>query len=210
METAPTMAIPADAAVHAEAPNPTLGALFAGFFSIGISGFGGVLPWARRMIVEQRHWLEPGDFTDVLSLCQFLPGPNIVNVSICVGSRFRGVTGAIAAFAGLMAAPMVIVMALGALYARYGDAPAVRHAFGGIASAAAGLVLSMAFKMAWPLRRQAMALGFVAIVFVAIAVLRLPLIYVLLGLSPVSIATAWFVPRHMGAVTKVGSKGPAK
>jgi len=72
---------------------PTIGALFAGFFSIGICGFGGVLPWARRMIVEQRRWLTAAEFTDLLALCQFLPGPNIINLSVALGSRFRGPRG---------------------------------------------------------------------------------------------------------------------
>jgi len=69
---------------------PTVGELFRGLLSIGIIGFGGVLPWARRMVVEQRRWLTPAEFTDLLGLCQFLSGPNIVNFATAVGSRFRG------------------------------------------------------------------------------------------------------------------------
>src|SRR5438552_10156123 len=91
--------------------------LFVGFLKIGLSGFGGVLPFARRMLVEQQHWLSELEFLDVLSLSQFLPGPNIVNVSIIIGRRFRGVTGAIAASAGLLLMPLVIVLALAPLYA---------------------------------------------------------------------------------------------
>ena len=91
---------------------PTVGALFWGFLSIGVIGFGGVLPWARRMMVEQRRWLTPAEFTDLLGLCQFLPGPNIVNLSVALGSRFRGVPGAVAAVVGLISLPMVIVFLL--------------------------------------------------------------------------------------------------
>ena len=93
-------------------PTPRLTSLFAGFFSIGIVGFGGVLPWARRMIVEQRMWLTPSEFNDLLALCQFLPGPNIVNMAVALGGRFRGVAGSAACLVGLLAAPMAIVILL--------------------------------------------------------------------------------------------------
>ncbi|MBV8576720.1 MAG: chromate transporter, partial [Acetobacteraceae bacterium] len=99
-------------------PHPTIGALFSGFFSTGISGFGGTLPWARRMLVEQRRWLTGPEFTDTLALCQFLPGPNVVNLSIAVGARFQGAAGALAAITGLLAAPVAIVIVLGVIYAR--------------------------------------------------------------------------------------------
>jgi chromate transporter len=185
----------------AEAPelaNPsdvTLGALFMGFLRVALAGFGGVLAWARRMIVEERRWLSDRDFTDVLSLCQFLPGPNIVNVSIYVGARFRGPLGSLAAFTGLMAAPMAIAVALGALYAQFGGAGVVRGGFAGISAAAAGLVIATALKMAAPLRRRPLSIGFGLAAFGAVGVLRLPMIEVLLVLAPLSVATAWRRPR---------------
>src|SRR5579883_667798 len=82
-----------------------LGELFLGFLSVSLSGFGGVLPWAHRTLVEERRWMREAEFLDMLSLCQFLPGPNIVNVSIYVGSRYHGPLGAAVAFSGLMLAP---------------------------------------------------------------------------------------------------------
>ena len=87
-------------------PDPTVFDLFTGFFMVGVCGFGGVLPWARRMIVEQRKWLTPAEFTEMLGLCSFLPGGNIMNVTIALGSRFRGIAGAAACFLGLMTAPV--------------------------------------------------------------------------------------------------------
>jgi hypothetical protein len=84
---------------------PTLLGLFLGFFSVGMYGFGGVLPWARRMVVEQRRWMAATEFTDILGLCQFLPGGNIMNVTIALGARFHGAAGSVVAFVGLMAAP---------------------------------------------------------------------------------------------------------
>ena len=150
-------------------------------------GFGGVLPWARRMIVEQRGWLSPVEFNDLIALCQFLPGPNVVNLSVALGTRFRGVPGALASLAGLLAAPTAIVLALGGLYARFGQVPAVRGAFEGLAAAASGLVIATACRMAWPLRSSPGALLVAALAFGAVALLRLPLLPAMLVLAPLGI-----------------------
>jgi chromate transporter len=166
---------------------PSLGSLFVGFLSIGICGFGGTLPWARRMVVERRRWLTPGEFTELLGLCQFLPGPNVINLSVALGARFHGAAGSVAAFAGLMSAPMAIVLALGAVYERFGQLPAVQHLFTGLAAAASALVLATALRIAAPLRGQLTGLLIAAVTFVAIAVLRAPLPVVLLVMAPVSV-----------------------
>src|SRR5580698_2628935 len=120
---------------------PTVTGLFTGFFMIGVRGFGGVLPWARRTMVEERQWLTAAEFTEVLGLCQFLPGGNIINVSIAVGSRFRGAAGAVSAILGLMLAPVAIVIGLGAIYDQFAEQPIVRRAFAGLAAAASAFVL---------------------------------------------------------------------
>ena len=173
---------------------PTLAQLFLAFFGIAIMGFGGVLPWARRMLVEQRHWLTADEFTEILALGQFLPGGNIVNMSIVIGQRFRGVPGAIVAPGGLLLGPMLIVIGLGALYLEYGQLPVVQMALGGMTAAAAGLILSMAVKMMTPLvRREAVVpLGFAVLTFAGIGILQLPLHVVFVVLVPASIAIAWW------------------
>ncbi len=178
----------------AQPVEPGLGALFAGFFGIGIMGFGGVLPWARRMMVEQRGWLTPAEFNDLLALCQFLPGPNIVNMAVALGDRFRGVAGSAACLTGLLAAPMAIVMLLGGVYARFGHLPIIAHAFSGLAAAASGLVIAMAVKIAMPLRGEWLAIAVAAIAFVAIAVLRWPLLPTMLTMAPASILLRWRWP----------------
>ena len=149
--------------------------LFAGFFMIGVCGFGGVLPWARRMIVEQRKWLTPTEFTEMLGLCQFLPGGNIMNVTIALGSRFHGIPGAAACFLGLMMAPVAIVIALGAIYGQYAGYPPVRRAFVALSAAAAAYLATSAWKIAAPLWGRKLAAGVAVCTFVAIAVLRLPM-----------------------------------
>jgi len=170
---------------------PTVGALFRGFLSIGIIGFGGVLPWARRMVVEQRRWLTPAEFTDLLGLCQFLPGPNIVNFATALGSRFRGLPGAVAAVVGLLSLPMLVVMALGSVYAAYSDIPVVARGAAGLAAAASGLVVATALKIASPLRGRRMGMAIALVVIVAIAWWHLPLVPTLLVLAPASILLHW-------------------
>ena len=167
---------------------PGLAQLFAGFFSVGIVGFGGVMPWIRRMVVEQRRWLTPSEFTDMLALCQFLPGPNVTNVAVCLGARHRGVAGAAAAVCGLLAAPLVIIVLAGMAFDRYGALPAVARGLGGLAAAAAGLVLATTLKIALTLRGRRLGIGVAGLAFAAVALARLPLLPTLLVLVPLSVA----------------------
>ncbi len=181
------MSLAETAPIASPAPSPGIGALFAGFFGIGVIGFGGVMPWARRMVVEQRRWLGAGEFTDLLALCQFLPGPNIVNMAVAIGARFRGPAGSVAAVTGLLAAPMAIVIALGGVYARYQQVPAVGRAFGGLAAAATGLVISMAVRIAAPQRGRPVGIAMALITFTAVALLQAPLLPTMLVMAPISI-----------------------
>src|SRR6516162_4878053 len=121
-----------DSAVPSTVARLSLSELFFGFLKVGVSGFGGVMPFARRMIVDERRWLSELEFLDVLSLSQFLPGPNVVNVSIIIGRRFGGVIGSLAACTGLMLMPLVIVLALATLYAQVAQFDAVRGALTGV------------------------------------------------------------------------------
>jgi chromate transporter len=173
---------------------PTSWSLFATFFAIALSGFGGTLPFARRTLVERKGWLTPEDFTETLSLCQTLPGPNIVNMSIVVGARACGWRGSIAASLGLVGAPVIIVITLGMLYSRFGGLETVRNALIGLGASASGLIVATAARMAEPLLRSRpwLAAPFIVTAFAAVAILRFPLPYVLIALGPISIGAAWF------------------
>ena len=175
-------------------PAPTVFDLFAGFFTVGVLGFGGVLPWARRMIVDRRQWLTQPEFTEMLGLCQFLPGGNIMNVTIALGSRFQGVAGAVASLLGLMTAPVAIVIVLGIVYDWYADFPPVHRAFVALSAAAAAYMLSTAWKIASPLRGRPLAIAVAACTFVAIAVLRLPLQAAMPVLAIASTLLLWRFP----------------
>jgi len=176
---------------------PSLIALFAAFAKMSLAGFGGVLVWARRGIVDQHRWMTADEFNETFALCHFLPGPNVVNLTFVFGSRFRGLAGAIAAFSGLVGPPVVIVTILAALYQRYGEIEALRRILAGVACAAIGLMLSAVFRMMTPLfkRRDVVGLVVMTAVFVAIGVLRLPLPSVLLVAIPVSIAISFAMQR---------------
>lgn len=182
--------------IGAEQVSP--GALFVAFLSIALSGFGGVLPFARRTLVDRRVWLTPDDFNETLSLCQSLPGPNVVNLSIVVGARACGWRGSLAAFSGLVGAPFLIVIAFGVLYSRFGALPASRGALLGLGAAASGLVASTAARMAQPLLRTRpwSAAPFAVAGFAGVALLSFPLPYVLLATAPLSVAAAWMARRR--------------
>ncbi len=174
---------------------PTCWALFKGFFWLGLSAFGGALPLARHMVVERHRWLSSEDFTELLGLCQFLPGGNIINMSVALGMKFRGAKGAFAALMGLIAAPSFIVIALGMVYDRYADDPHIQHLFAGLAAAAAGLLISMAVKIAKPLRGKWAGIAVAVACFICIAVLRTPLLPTMLVLTPISILVTWRLAR---------------
>ena len=174
-------------------PTPPLLDLFVAFALISLSGFGGVLAWSRRMLVEERKWMTAEEFNDAYALCQFLPGPNVVNLSVVFGRRIRGLAGAVVALVGLIGPPFVIVTLIGFIYARWGEVAALQRMLLGIAAAAAGLMLGTCAKMALPLLKDRLGLAPLAAVatFASIGVLRWPLYGALAVLVPLSIAIAW-------------------
>ena len=182
------------------------GELFWVFNRLALQGFGGVLPVAHRALVEREGWLTPNQFVELLSLAQVLPGPNVINISLIFGDRHFGWRGAMAATAGLLAAPLFIVLTLGLLYRHYAANPLVAGALRGMGAVAAGLVLSTAAKLAPTLRKSPLGLMSAAILalatFIAIGVLRWPLAAAVLGLGGVGMAlAAWRLRARPGATT---------
>lgn len=173
---------------------PPLAELFGAFVRVSLSGFGGALPWARRMIVERKGWMTGEEFNETFALSQCLPGPNTVNFAIVFGGRFGGAAGAALAVLGLLGPPLAVVVVLAFLYERYGDVAILGHVLAGIAAAAAGLLVAMVVKMAAPLfvRPWNSAPVIAVLAFVAVAILHYPLPYVFLVLAPVSVVAAWF------------------
>jgi chromate transporter len=169
--------------------------LFFAFNLMALQGFGGVLAIAQRELVERRRWLTREQFLEMLSLSQVLPGPNVVNLSLMFGDRHFGLRGAFAALAGMLAVPLVVVLALAALYAEFSRVPAVAGALRGMGAVAAGLVIATGVKLLGTLARNPLGvplgLSFAALMFVAIALLHWPLAWALAGLGALACALAW-------------------
>lgn len=166
--------------------------LFLAFMQISLSGFGGAINWAHQALVTRRHWMSDEDFTETLSLCQFLPGPNIVNFAMCLGQRQHGLAGALAALAGVVTVPLGIFVVLGVLYTHFGQIAYIHGILSGISAAAAGFIITIGIRLAQPHRRRPLSLLFGLVAFIGMGILRLPLLEVMLALAPLSVAIAWW------------------
>ncbi|HHW65982.1 MAG TPA: chromate transporter [Rhodocyclaceae bacterium] len=170
-------------------------ALFIAFSLLALQGFGGVLAVAQRELVDRRGWLSRHEFVELYAVAQLLPGPNVVNLSLMVGDRYFGWRGAFAAISGMLLAPIVVVLALAASYQQLSTYPAVAGALRGMGAVAAGLILAMALKMLVTLRGNVLGPALCTVLglttLTAIALLRLPLAWVVIGLG----LTGWGLAR---------------
>lgn len=162
-------------------------ALFLLWMTIAVQGFGGTLPFARRELIERRRLLTEAEFAELLALGQILPGPNVINLAAAMGDRHAGWAGAAASVAGMVVVPMLIAMGLASLLGAAATLPEVQSALLGMAAAAAGLLIGTAWRMAKPMRTRLPSLAVAAAMFIAIAVLRLPLLAVLLVALPLTL-----------------------
>jgi chromate transporter len=170
--------------------------LFVTFTLLALQGFGGVLAVTQRELCERKRWLTHAQFVEILSIGQVLPGPSVVNVALIIGDRYFGWRGAFSALAGMITLPLVIVLALAAIYVEFAQVAAVAGALRGMAAVAAGLIIGTALRLAPSLRGTPIG-GFATVTlatasFVAVALLRWPLVWVLLALGSVGMAWAWW------------------
>lgn len=179
-----------------ERPQPrSLADLFFSFTILALQGFGGVLAVAQRELVERKRWISNDEFLEEWAVAQVMPGPNVVNLALILGGRYFGLPGAMAALAGMLLFPMVVVLLLALAYAQFAELPAVSGALRGMGAVAAGLILGTGLKLIPALKKNALgmplciALGTAC--FVSIALLRWPLGYVLLALGTVAYAAAF-------------------
>jgi len=178
--------------------------LFIVFTRLALQGFGGVLPVAQRELVERERWLTAPQFLELLALSQVLPGPNVINLSLMVGQRFLGLRGALSAMAGMLCVPMVGVLLLAALAAQGQRHAMVTGALRGMGIVSAGLITATALKLASPLKRSPLSLPGAVLLgaasFVAVGLLRWPLVAVVFGLG--GLAFGW-------AAWRIGAQAPA-
>lgn len=183
-----------------DAAAPRLLDLFLTFNRITLVSFGGGLTaWARRIIVEDKRWMDDDEFLSAYALARMLPGANQANFAIYVGNRFHGVNGALAAVLGLTLLPFVIVVAMGFLYFNNHAVPAVQDVLRGVTVAAVGLALSMGLATGEKYRRNVVALGFIGAAFAASVLLKVPLLLVLAVLAPAAFLIEWRRLKMAGA-----------
>lgn len=167
--------------------HPTSKELFTGFMKLGLMGFGGVLPLAHRMIVDDQKWLSSEKFTDLLGVCQILPGGNIINMAVAIGMEFQGIKGAISSVLGLIFAPTVIVILIYQLYSHFQDIPTVQHMIEGLAAAAAGLLFATGLKMLKPIFKNYLTILTILLTIIFMLFLKLPLALTLIILVVVNL-----------------------
>ena len=166
-------------------------ALFLAFSELALSGFGGVLPFAYRTLVERRRWLTSEDFAKLLAFSQVMPGPTVCNLSVMFGYRSAGIGGSAAALGGMIGLPIAIVLTLGIAWHEFGGLPPVRRALTGMSAVVAGLILATAMKMSRAVPRHAIPISLSVVAFVGVGLMRFPLLAVVVFVAPVGILLAW-------------------
>ena len=169
-------------------PQPnSLSDLFLSFTLLALQGFGGVLAVVQRDLVEKKRWMTREEFVEDWAVAQIMPGPNVVNLSLMIGDRYFGLRGAMTALAGMLAVPLLVVLALALVYAQFADNPQVAAALRGMGAVAAGLITATGLKLMSAVRKHPLGvpacIAFGVATFIGIALLRWPLAYVLLGLG---------------------------
>lgn len=180
-----------------DSPRPTsLSDLFFSFTWLALQGFGGVLAVVQQELVERKRWMTNEEFVENWAVAQILPGPNVINISIMIGSRYFGLPGALAAMSGMIVLPLLLLLLLTISYQHFSSLPAVAGALRGMGAVAAGLIIATGLKMLPALRKNPLGVPLCALFagacFVCIAFLRLPLVYVLFGLGGIACVIAYW------------------
>ncbi len=169
--------------------------LFFSFTWLALQGFGGVLAIVQREMVERKRWLTPDEFLEDWAVAQVMPGPNVINLGLMIGDRYFGLRGAMAALSGMLAVPLVVILALAVLYSHYAANPQVAGALRGMGAVSGGLIAATGIKLIPQLRKHPLgfgvALGFTAAVFASIALLQVPLGWILLLVGGGACAWTW-------------------
>ena len=182
------------AAPAADSVPPTLRQLFTALLQVALSSFGGGLSvWSQRILVEERRWMSDNAFLTGLTVARLLPGPNQINLAVYVGATFHGLRGALVALAGMLLLPFSLLMGAGLLYFHFHSLPIVDRVLAGMVAVAAGLALSMGFKILPAYRQDPVALALAGLVFVAMEFCHVRLVPLLLVISP--LAMLWYWPR---------------
>ena len=176
---------------------PGLRELFVCMMQVAFSAFGGGMSlWSHRIIVERRRWMTSESFVTGLTVARLFPGPNQINMSVYIGSIFKGVPGSLAATAGIILLPFTFLMLLGLIYFQVSAISEVNRLLAGLAAAAAGMALSMGFKILEVYKKDYLALAIAVIVFVCLQAFRFSLIPVVLVAGAISMSLYWPRGQH--------------
>lgn len=190
---------------HSSAPNAPKSKtdLFWSFTFLALQGFGGVLAVVQRELVDKKQWLTLDEFVEDWAVAQIMPGPNVVNLALMIGGRCFGLAGALAALAGLLLAPTLVVLLLAAAVAGFADTAVAQGMLRGMGAVSAGLIAAVGIKLMGALKNNPMGMmtciGIGALTFIAIGLLRLPLAWVLLSLGPMASVWAAHCIKQRGA-----------
>ena len=188
------MTPPPEAATDRSHPR-SLADLYISFTLLALQGFGGVLAVVQRELVERKRWMTREEFVEEWAVAQIMPGPNVVNLSMMIGSRYFGLTGAMVALAGMLSAPLVVVLLLGFTYTWFAGVPQLAGALRGMGAVAAGLITATGLKLLPAMRAHPLGplacLVLAAATFAGVALLRLPLAWVLLVLGSIGCWLTW-------------------
>lgn len=192
----PPTAAPRPASLPPSRPAPrSLLDLFVSFTLLALQGFGGVLAIVQRELVERKGWLTQEEFIEDWAVAQIMPGPNVVNLSLMIGGRYFGLAGALTALAGMLAVPLVLILLLVLVHARFADNPHVAGALRGMAAVSAGLIGAAGLKLSSALKSSPIPLpaciAIAVAAFLLVAVVKVKLGLVLLGLGGLGIVLAW-------------------
>jgi chromate transporter len=170
----------------------TYWALYSVFFWIGIFSFGGgLMPWIQREIVIKRGWMRDEDFLPGVAMAQILPGVNSTNMAVYVGRHLLGVSGATVALLGMLTGPFIMMLLAAYFYKAILAVPALHAAMAGVAAAAIGMLLRMGVIAVGTANRGLLPIFVMICVFIAIGVLKWPLVPVVLVAVPLSVLAAW-------------------
>jgi chromate transporter len=170
--------------------------LFVSFTVLALQGFGGVLAVVQRELVEKKRWMTREQFIEDWAVAQILPDPNVINLSLMIGGRYFGLGGALAGVAGMLMAPLVVVLLLAMVFGSVSDAAWAQGALRGMGAVSAGLIAAVGLKMIAALRANPMGMpvciGLAAASFIGVGILRWPLASVLLGTGLVACSWAYW------------------
>ncbi|MDO9023446.1 chromate transporter [Zwartia sp.] len=173
----------------------SLGELFNTFSMLAIQGFGGVLAFIERELVQKKKWMTREEFVEEWAIARTMPGPPALNLCIMVGARYFGWRGALVSLAGMFMFPTMIILTLAIAYAQFGNQPQVVDALRGMGAVAAGMIGATGIKLLSALKTNPLGVKVCAALailsFVGIAILQWRLLYILIVLGGIGYVLAF-------------------